>query len=118
MVVQEAKKNVFNRFNKKIFSTLSFLFGTISFFVAIVVFYFAVSELTSVSVGSFIGNGNLDVTILGEGISMSTNCNWGPGLGFYLIIISTFILISLSFKNFNKTRCQSIIKFICKKFRQ
>ena len=61
----------------------------------LVIFYFSVSELTKVSIGNFIGNGNLDINIPGGSMSV-VSCSWGPALGFYLLLISAFILISLN----------------------
>jgi hypothetical protein len=40
-----------------------------------------------IGVGSFIGQGTLDVNIPG-GNSYSVNSQWGPGTGFYLIIFA------------------------------
>ena len=63
---------------------------------ALIVFYYAFSQLTQVGVGSFMGSGTLDVTIPGYSIQTAIPCAWGPGIGFYLLIVS-FVLLLLTF---------------------
>jgi hypothetical protein len=65
--------------------------------ITLIIFYYAFSQLTGVGVGSFIGSGNLDVTIPGEAQATVLPCGWGPGLGFYLLIIAFILLILTSF---------------------
>ena len=74
------------------------------------VFYYAMTQLTAVSVGSFIGSGNLDVTIPGIAENKIINCSWGPGLGFYLALIS-IILIFITF--FDKKINEKTKTFLC-----
>ena len=85
---------VFTRYNKKKLSLLSLAFGTLSLSGSLFVFYLAISEMTKVGVGSFIGGGKLNISIVGEGIREVVYCNWGPSIGFYLLVLATVILIS------------------------
>jgi len=59
----------------------------------LVVFYYALSQLTQVGVGSFMGSGTLDVTIPGQSVQTAVPCAWGPGISFYLLIISFVLLV-------------------------
>jgi len=62
----------------------------------LVVFYYALSQLTQVGVGSFMGSGTLDITIPGQSVQTAVPCSWGPGFSFYLLIVS-FVLLILAF---------------------
>jgi len=62
----------------------------------LVVFYYALSQLTQVGVGSFMGSGTLDVTIPGQSVQTAVPCSWGPGISFYLLIV-TFVLLVFTF---------------------
>ena len=57
------------------------------------VFYYALSQLTQVGVGSFMGSGTLDITIPGQSVQTSIPCSWGPGISFYLLIVSLVFLV-------------------------
>ena len=59
------------------------------------IFIYAMSILTEVGVGSFIGSGNIDTTISGQVESQLINCNWGPGIGLLLLFVS-FVLVLFS----------------------
>jgi hypothetical protein len=63
----------------------------------LIVFYYALSQLTQVGVGSFLGSGTLDVTIPGQSTQTAVPCVWGPGISFYLLIVSIVLLISAFF---------------------
>jgi len=71
---------------------------------ALIVFYYAFSQLTQVGVGSFMGSGTLDVTIPGYSMQTAVPCAWGPGIGFYLLIVSFVLLVLMFFMNRIKTR--------------
>jgi hypothetical protein len=87
---------------------LSF-FSIVILFLSVVIFFYVFSQLTQVGVGSFMGNGNLDVTIPGKAEQTTISCSWGPGIGFYLLIPSLILLIlTLFIKRIEK-------KFIRKK---
>ena len=83
---------ILDRYSKRRLSLLVFFLAIVIFVGSIVIFSYAMSELAKVGVGSFIGNGNLDVHILGEKMYETLSCNWGPSLGFYLLLISTIVL--------------------------
>jgi len=57
------------------------------------IFFYAMSQLTEASVGSFIGSGDLEITIPGIAESKIIACSWAPGIGFYMGIIAVFCLI-------------------------
>ncbi len=81
------------------FPKTSFIITLISFILLIAVvgiFFYAMSQLTEIGVGSFIGSGDIDTTIPGEPENVLVNCSWGPALGFYLAILS-FILLFITF---------------------
>ena len=44
------------------------------------------NELAKTGVERFLGNGNLDVSILGERIYATLECCWGLDMGYYLIL--------------------------------
>ena len=56
------------------------------------VFYYAMGQLTEVSVGGFIGKGDIETTIPGVSENINLPSSWGPSTGFYLIIISLILL--------------------------
>ena len=93
---------VFKRFGKTRLSFLSLLFGILSMIGSLVIFTFGISMLTKLGVGSFVGSGNIDVGIIGEGIRESVYCNWGPYLGFILCLASIIILLSIFVSNIKK----------------
>jgi hypothetical protein len=70
----------------------------------VIVFYYAFSQLTQVGVGSFMGSGTLDVTIPGYSVQTAVPCAWGPGIGFYLLIVSFVLLVLMFFLKRIKTR--------------
>ncbi len=82
-----------NRFKKttRLISSLSFLLLLIT----VLLFYLMISQLTEVGVGSILGSGNLDVNIPGEIESANVYCKWGPGIGFYTILLIVILLAVL-----------------------
>jgi hypothetical protein len=81
-------------------SAIIFLVGSIA------MFSLAMSELANVTVGSFIGDGNLNIDIPGEKISETIFCSWGPNIGFYLILGSIIILMFAFYLNLKKIKQQ------------
>jgi hypothetical protein len=71
---------------------LSF-FSIVILFLCLIIFIYAFSQVTQVGVGSFMGNGNLDITLPGEVEQTTISCYWGPGIGFYLLIPSLILLV-------------------------
>jgi hypothetical protein len=61
---------------------------------SLILFYVAMSTFTEVGVGSFVGKGNVDVSIPGEELNVSVLSQWGPGNGFFIYVVSTLILLS------------------------
>jgi len=84
---------------KSRFRKLSFMVWLLSIIIlllTLVLFYYAFSQLTEVGVGSFMGSGTLDITIPGEEAPTKVPCSWGPGIGFYLLIVA-LVLVVLTF---------------------
>lgn len=57
----------------------------------VVLFTFGMSMLSEISVGTLYGSGDLDFSMPGEGNHVSIPCSWGPSVGYYLVIIATFL---------------------------
>ena len=95
---------VFNKFNKKRLAQIAFIFAVLFLVISLGVFYYATSLMAKVGVGGFLGEGDIDTSILGEGGSIKINSNWGPSFGFYLCLISTLILIGIFIYRFKKER--------------
>ncbi|HVQ00725.1 MAG TPA: hypothetical protein VMT57_04350 [Candidatus Thermoplasmatota archaeon] len=72
---------------------LVWLLSIIVLLLTSILFYFAFSQLTQVGVGSFMGSGTLDITIPGVEAPVQVPCSWGPGLGFYLLIVALALVI-------------------------
>jgi len=67
-------------------------------------FYYAMSLVTELGAGSFIGSGDIEVSIPGSGAIKTLSCEWGPGIGFYLGLIAVLILVFVSVYNKLKNR--------------
>ena len=78
---------------KKQFFVLLFVSNMILCFCAIGLFLGAMIAFTDVGVGSINGTGLLDVILPGEDIAVSLDCSWGPGIGFWLFVLSTVIVL-------------------------
>jgi hypothetical protein len=73
--------------------------------IVVLLFFVAMSMVTEVGVGSFMGNGDLDVSLPGTGGNVEIMCNWGPGIGFYLGIVALlFIFIVPGYKIVKKLK--------------
>jgi hypothetical protein len=66
---------------------LAFLLGSLVLFIS------AMSAFAEVGVGSFIGNGTLDISIQGVEKLTPVLCQWGPGVGFWLYVTSGMLLL-------------------------
>jgi len=75
----------------------------------LILFQFAMSQITQVGVGNFSGRGDLEVSIPGDLAGNKIfSCHWGPGLGFYLgILVTTVLIILFIYRN------KRHIVFIC-----
>jgi hypothetical protein len=87
--------------NKKI-SFFVYLAATAILFASAIVFIVAMSELTSIGVGSVLGKGEIDIDIPGENMIESISCSWGFHLGLYLILGSSIISGFLFLLNLRK----------------
>ncbi|EMR73985.1 hypothetical protein MBGDN05_00358 [Thermoplasmatales archaeon SCGC AB-539-N05] len=84
---------VFKQFDKKRLSLLSLSSASVVLIGSLLTFSYAMSEIASVGVGGFLGSGNLDITIPGEGTYENMFCSWGPGIGLYLYVLSAIITL-------------------------
>jgi hypothetical protein len=85
---------IFNRMNKKQWQSILLIGTLILLLCSLVLFIGAMSAFTEVGVGGLIGQGTLDVTIQGQDVIVPMLCQWGPGIGFWLYVLSSLILIS------------------------
>jgi len=99
---------VFTKYKKKRCAIFSFSLATILFLGVLFMFFFIVSEMVKVGVGTFFGQGNIDVNIVGEGITEIVKGSWGPGFGFYLLFMACIILVLLVVYNIKK-------RYVCSK---
>ena len=93
---------ILTNFSKRRLSFVVFLLAIILFIGTIAVFSYAMSELASASIGSFIGEGNLGVSMPGEESYDTVFCSWGPNIGFYLLLVAIGILIFTIASNIRK----------------
>ena len=98
------------RFSKKVSSILLF-FGFLSIVCSIGIFSFAMSEFANVSIGSFVGSGSMDVGIPSGSVFESVFCTWGPGIGFYFMLVSLFLVLTLFVFRYKK----DILGFVANK---
>ena len=91
---------ILKRYSKNRLSLVVFFFAILTFIGSIVVFSYSMSELANQTVGSFIGEGNIDVIIPGEEMYEKVSSSWGPGTGFYLLMCSIGVLIFASYSDF------------------
>lgn len=63
--------------------------------VSIFIFSIGMNELAEVGIGSFIGEGSLEISVPGEEITESIYCNWGPSTGFYIYLLAILLIISM-----------------------
>jgi hypothetical protein len=87
---------IFVKYHLKKSSFLTFILAILFFIGSNVVFFIAMSELGKVTVGNFMGSGNIDFSIPGENMYETIPSSWGPDIGFYLLLGSVVVLI-LSF---------------------
>jgi hypothetical protein len=91
---------IMNKFRK--INLILLILSTIFLLFSIILFYIAMSEVTNVGVGSFSGLGELSVSVPGLQDNVIINCEWGFGIGIYLIFISILSNIVLNFKKLFK----------------
>ena len=81
---------MFRKISKKKLSYLLFILALLIYIVTIATFTLAMSEFANETVGSFAGNGNLDLSVSGEEGFKTLSSNWGPNIGFYLYLFKYF----------------------------
>ena len=92
-----------NRYQK--ISTIILTVAGILVFIVVLLFFVAMSQVTEVGVGSFMGNGNLEISLPGTGGNVEIMCNWGPGIGFYLGLVALLIIFFVpGYKIINKLK--------------
>jgi hypothetical protein len=85
------------RFNK---TKKAFIFVSLSLMILCIgLFYYAMSMVAEIGVGSFMGSGDISISIPGQTQGIIIACSWGPGIGFILLIFSLIILLSSIFIN-------------------
>ena len=77
---------------KKYSFTLIFL-GFSSLFFSVIIYSYSMSEFANVAAGSFFGGGKLDINIPLTNNYDIINCNWGPNIGFYSLIIAVILVL-------------------------
>ncbi len=80
-------KERFSKSRKATFFTVILLL-----IVCIGLFYYAMSMVTKIGVGGFMGSGDISVSIPGKIQSVNLACSWGPGIGFILVVVSLIVL--------------------------
>ena len=71
---------------------ISLVFAFLAFIGATGIYLIAISELSAATVGSFIGDGSLEVSIPGQITNIALSSSWGPGIGFYLYVFATIVI--------------------------
>lgn len=95
-----------NIFLRRRFS-LILVFSSILFVILVnTAFTYGMIKITELSLGSLQGNGILDI-ILPNGDTAYMNSSWGLGIGFYICIFSSLILIFAGFVDFFKKKKSS-----------
>jgi len=79
--------------NKKKNIFISLIISLVTLIVAISMFIFALNELSSITVGSIIGQGGIDSNIFERGSIISIYSHWGFGNGFYIYLISLSMIL-------------------------
>jgi len=93
---------------KKLLNLITIAFSLILLIGSIGLFIYGMSTLNELGIGSFIGEGPLDISIPGEKY-YTVNSNWGPSVGFYLYIITIIWVIITQFY-YNKKNKWEITK--------
>lgn len=95
-------------YHSKIRKKQIFLFVALSLLLIVLVsFIIGLKLFSNVAIGSIIGQGSIQHSIPGETIAPSFACSWGPGIGFYLLLIATIV-----------TAYHSVSQFLSKKERK
>jgi hypothetical protein len=97
----------FSIFTKRKYRKITIILSILSIILIILtisIFYYTLSQLTEIGIGSFIGGGEIEITIPGSAETKLLNCNWGPGIGFFLslaiIIIFAIYLFIIKYQKY------------------
>lgn len=85
------------------------ILGSFLLFTSIIMFYYMVSTLTKVGIGSFYGEGILDMSMPGKKNSVTFFSRWGPDVGFglsFLSLVSALFSLTMDIKtNRGRQKC-------------
>jgi hypothetical protein len=94
----------FRRFNKKKMQLLSILGAIILFGGCAITFSLAMTTYSQGGVGSFIGDGAVEVSVPGINAPISIQCHWGPAEGFIVFIGAIVVLLAVLLLLINKKK--------------
>jgi hypothetical protein len=84
----------FKRIDKKRIQLLLILAGILLFVGSLTAFSFAITTYSQAGVGSFLGEGTVDVSVPGINTPVPILCHWGPAEGFIVFIVTIIILLA------------------------
>ncbi len=91
----------FERIKNEKMKKYTLLSSVFCFISVIIIFVYAAYQFASVSVGEFIGSGELNFDIPGGATDIAFSSSWGPDIGFYMVFAGTiFMLAFLVYKKF------------------
>ena len=91
------------RYKKKLIK-ITFLLSILLIVLSLGVFLISIGELSKYSIGSIFGEGYLETSVPGESGIQSVLSHWGPSYGFFIYLISIFILFIPLVLDFIKKR--------------
>ncbi|MCD6107951.1 MAG: carboxypeptidase regulatory-like domain-containing protein [Thermoplasmata archaeon] len=100
------------KIEKTTLSKVILLAGVIFLVLSLALFYYTFSTMAKMGIGSFLGEGNIEMSIPGEKAASIMYCEWGPSTGFNICLLSVFILMLSFFLDeikyyYEKFRCKS-----------
>ncbi len=99
---------IFEKYKKLNLNKYTLLSAVFCYISAVIIFIYAAYQFASVSVGGFIGSGNLNFDVPGRSAETMFSSSWGPGIGFYLVIIGIISIILFLIYKFKKETKKSI----------
>ena len=78
------------------------ILALISIVLSLVIFTYVMSEYSKISVGNFIGNGIIEISLPGQDNFVEVLSNWGQGIGYNIMLLSllvNLIYIIILYKN-------------------
>ena len=88
---------ILKKFHMNKISNLSYVLGMISIVFSTIGFYYGVSIFSDILTGTCTKQGSLEVAVPGESIYYTVSCSYGPNIGFYMILISSILVVIMSF---------------------